>query len=114
MPLEREVAGIRCFEVLAQLSDYLDGALPEAGCERLEAHVRGCDECARFGGRFSATVTALRENLGPPPALPETVAARLAHHGPLTGEAFEVWLMTEDASGHWSVASTYALATDVG
>ena len=71
-----------------------------------------------YGGAYDVVVPHLTvgDQLGDGVAEPlhETVAARLAHHGPLTGEAFEVWLMTEDASGHWSVARTYALATDVG
>lgn len=57
---DREIAGIRCMEVLAKLSAYLDGELADPEVEQLRAHVGGCDACARFGGRFGQAVTALR------------------------------------------------------
>jgi anti-sigma factor RsiW len=78
MPTEREVAGLRCGEVLALLSDYLDGDLDTAAREKVEGHVRGCDQCARFGGRFAAVVTALRQRLAPLPPVDDGVAVRLA------------------------------------
>jgi len=74
---EREVAGLRCGVVLTKLTDYLDGELPPVEREALEAHVRGCDVCARFGGRFGEAVRALRVTLGATDALPEDVEARL-------------------------------------
>ena len=52
---DREVAGIRCSEVLARLSAYLDGELDDA-------------EVERFGGKFADAVSRLREE-----ALPEEV-----------------------------------------
>jgi len=84
MKHEREVAGMRCGEVLARLSDYLDGSL--AGEERVqvEAHVAACDHCARFGGVFAATVAGLRRRLSRPAALPAEHRARLARR--LEGE----------------------------
>ena len=74
---ERELAGLRCGQVLERLDGYLDGALEPSLRERLEAHVRGCDHCARFGGVYAATVQALRERLGTTEVLPCEVAARL-------------------------------------
>ncbi len=60
---ERTVAGIACSEVLAELSDYVDGALSPEERARIEAHVRGCDACERFGGAFGKAVAALRRQL---------------------------------------------------
>ena len=60
---ERMVAGLRCREVLADLSEYLDGGLPAARREQLESHVRGCVYCEQFGGRFSRAVEMLRRHL---------------------------------------------------
>lgn len=59
---EREVAGIRCMQVLAKLSSYLDGELSGPEVEQLRAHVGGCDACARFGGRFGEAVATLRSS----------------------------------------------------
>jgi anti-sigma factor RsiW len=74
---ERLVAGLRCSEVLAELSEYLDGGLPVARREQIETHVRGCAFCEEFGGRFSAVVQLLRRRLAVPEPLDVEVAARL-------------------------------------
>jgi anti-sigma factor RsiW len=70
-------AGMTCEEVLALLSDYLDGELDAKGLATVEAHLHACDGCTRFGGQLRATVTALREHLRSAPALPERVRERL-------------------------------------
>ena len=76
-PAERNVAGLRCSQVLERLSEYVDGELTAAEAERVEAHVRGCDWCERFGGDFSALIVELRRRLGAPEALDEGVRGRL-------------------------------------
>ena len=69
MAHDREVAGIRCMEVLQHLSEYLDGDCELRLAARIEAHVRGCDWCERFGGKFAGTVKSLREDLLDDPEL---------------------------------------------
>jgi anti-sigma factor RsiW len=76
MAVDREVAGIRCSEVLAKLSAYLDGELAEADVQTIRRHVAACDVCERFGGRFAHAVERLRQE-GPPPAVSPEVAERL-------------------------------------
>jgi len=44
---------------------------------RLAGHVSGCDVCERFGRRFAGVIRDLRESLGEPEPLEETVAVRL-------------------------------------
>ncbi|MBS1153400.1 MAG: hypothetical protein H6Q89_5098 [Myxococcaceae bacterium] len=78
---EKNVAGLQCSQVLAQLSDYLDGRLSQAERQALEAHVGGCDVCERFGGAFAATVAGLKRHLAPsatPAAADEKLVAILA------------------------------------
>lgn len=79
---ERVVGGLSCGQVLDRLSDYLDGDLAFATREAVEAHLRGCDGCARFGGELRATVRALRRHLlagpGPPSRLEEWLRRALA------------------------------------
>ena len=75
---EREVGGLRCREVLARLSEYLDDELAPAERAAVEGHVRGCDWCERFGGQFGATIGALRQELASPPPLAAVVAERLS------------------------------------
>lgn len=73
---ERTVAGIRCREVLADLSAYLDGELADDKRTRIEAHVTGCDACTQMGAEVGALIVALRERVGAA-AMPEDAAARL-------------------------------------
>jgi anti-sigma factor RsiW len=57
---ERTVAGLRCSEVLAQLSDYIDGELGAAEAKHVEEHLLGCPNCERFGKNFGSMVVSLR------------------------------------------------------
>ena len=74
---ERVVAGLRCGEVIADLSEYLDGGLPAERRAQLEAHVRGCAICEQFGGRFAHAVEALRRHLSAADGIDTAVGARL-------------------------------------
>jgi len=74
---EREVAGLRCSEILARLSDYLDGDLDPVEAGRVRAHLRGCEVCERFGGAMATVVGELRRQLGDAEPLVDDVAARL-------------------------------------
>ncbi len=58
--IERTVAGLRCSEVLARLSDYIDGELDAADIKQVEEHLLGCPNCERFGKNFGSMVVSLR------------------------------------------------------
>lgn len=79
MPEEvgRLVAGLWCGDVLGDLSAYVDGELEPAVVERVEAHLRGCDWCEQFGGRFGGIVSGLRAGLAEAEPLEAGVAERL-------------------------------------
>jgi anti-sigma factor RsiW len=72
---ERDVGGVTCSQVLAGLSDYLDDELPAAARAQVEAHLRGCERCLRFGGALGAMVRALRADAAPPPDEPPALTA---------------------------------------
>lgn len=76
-PDEHLVAGLTCGEVLAVLSDFLDGELEPVRREQIVGHIRGCDWCERFGGRFAAIIESLRATLSNAEPLPSDVASRL-------------------------------------
>ena len=57
---EREVGGLHCSEVLARLSDYLDGDLDAEARSAVERHLAGCSVCERFGGHFADMVRSVR------------------------------------------------------
>lgn len=63
MAHDREVAGVRCREVLEALPDYVEGELSDDDRDRIEAHLRGCDWCEHFGGHYATLVKTLRGSL---------------------------------------------------
>ena len=63
MAENRNVGGLFCFEVLAQLSDYVDGELGAEARAKIDGHLKGCDACTQFGGEFGAVVKALQQKV---------------------------------------------------
>lgn len=76
-PDEREVAGLTCGQVMAVLSDVVDGAIAPALGARVEAHVAACGRCARFGQQFVTLIEAMRRQLAPADEVPADVLARV-------------------------------------
>ena len=76
-PDDREVAGLTCSEVMADLSRYLDHDLPEARARQIEAHVTECQLCATFGAGFARLIDQVRERLSAPDPVPADIAERL-------------------------------------
>lgn len=77
MAENRNVGGLFCFEVLAQLSDYVDGELAAEAKAKVDAHLAGCDACTKFGGEFGAVVGALRQKVRAEEGLSEAGRLRL-------------------------------------
>lgn len=77
MTSDRFEGGLWCHEVLAVLSQHLDGELAPDARASVVAHVTACDACARFGDRFARAIDALRRE-APAPAVPDDVRTRLA------------------------------------
>ncbi len=57
----RLVGGLWCTDVLAGLSDYLDGELAAATVTQVEEHLRGCPNCERFGLDMAALLKRISE-----------------------------------------------------
>lgn len=74
---QRLQGGLRCGEVLEVLSDYVDGQLALGLKDQVDAHLRHCAVCERFGGRYKRTVATLRTHLGAAPAVDEATYRRL-------------------------------------
>jgi RNA polymerase sigma-70 factor (ECF subfamily) len=73
----RSEGGLDCGQVLERLSDYVDGQLAEDERAAVDAHLRGCEMCERFGGRFKRTVAGLRRALGARAAVDPATFERL-------------------------------------
>lgn len=58
-----------CKELLAVLSEYLDGELDPGICDHLERHLAGCERCERFVDSLRRTVGHIRQ--AGPAELPE-------------------------------------------
>jgi len=50
----RLVGDLWCTDVLAGLSEYLDGELPPETADKVEQHLKGCPNCKRFGADMAA------------------------------------------------------------
>lgn len=74
---ERTVAGMRCSEVLAVLSDFVDGELDQGLEAKVEQHLLGCPDCDRFGKNFGSMVVALRRESEKSPDVQLEVMQRL-------------------------------------
>jgi anti-sigma factor (TIGR02949 family) len=59
-----------CEQIFALLSEYLDAELPPEVCERIAAHIDGCDPCVEFIESVRKTAALCRQyrpNAVPPP-----------------------------------------------
>jgi RNA polymerase sigma-70 factor (ECF subfamily) len=79
VPAEDEavVAGLHCGEVLADLTEHLDGRLSRDRAERLDEHLAECAGCRGFADAVAATVRAVRQ-LPDEPLAPEIEERLLA------------------------------------
>ena len=66
---------LACREGVERLMDYLDGVLPAADRERIDAHVAGCPRCVAFVASYRATPRILRAATAV--ELPEDLSASL-------------------------------------
>jgi anti-sigma factor RsiW len=62
-------------EIREQLSDYLDGALPDGDRRRVEKHLGWCQPCSRFLDSLRTTVGGI--HVLPPPKAPARARARI-------------------------------------
>lgn len=59
--MKRKAAAVlRCRQMLARLSDYLDGELPPSLCERLERHLDDCPPCVVFVATLKKTIGSVK------------------------------------------------------
>ncbi len=65
-----------CDELLRQLTEYEDGALPDAVCEELQRHLAECDSCQGLRGDLEALARICHSCA--PPRMPDDVRKRLA------------------------------------
>lgn len=74
---ERIVAGLHCGEVLADLTEYVEGWLGPDRSQRIGEHLRGCEGCRRLLTDLGLMIRAVR-------AMPEEPLAPGAEdHDPL-------------------------------
>ncbi len=65
-----------CQELLASLSDYVDGSLSKELCNELERHLSECENCRVVVNTTRKTIELYKEMNEPGP-LPEDVRERL-------------------------------------
>ncbi|MBF0353274.1 MAG: zf-HC2 domain-containing protein [SAR324 cluster bacterium] len=74
---DRKIAGIRCSEILAQLSGYMEGELAQDTVNLIREHVKICHQCEQFGGEFVSVIKTFRETLSTPPSISTDIQQRL-------------------------------------
>lgn len=72
-----------CRQLLSLLSDYIDGELGQELCQRLEAHLAGCENCRIVIDTLRKTVYLYRVSTKDP-TMPEEVRQRLYRRLDLT------------------------------
>lgn len=65
-----------CEEILAVLSEYIDGELPKDLCEAIQAHNGNCPPCQAFVETFTKTIELVRKQPAEP--LPAAVKDELS------------------------------------
>lgn len=65
-----------CKDLLASLSDYVDGSLSKELCEELERHLSECENCRVVVNTTRKTIE-LYKSMDEPDALPQDVRERL-------------------------------------
>ena len=58
---DRVIAGLHCGEVLADLTEHLDGRLAGERAQQVDEHLEGCAPCRRVAGDLAAAVRAVRQ-----------------------------------------------------
>ena len=62
-----------CREFVEVVTDYLEGALPEAERRAVDAHLRDCDGCTAYLHQMRLAIRAVGE---PPPQPPDPAVRR--------------------------------------
>ncbi len=50
------IAELSCQELVKLITDYVEGALPEADHKRFEEHLEMCDDCRAYLGQIRTTI----------------------------------------------------------
>lgn len=66
-----------CQDLLAVLSDYIDGDLPAGICSQLEEHLRGCENCRIVVDTLQKTIELCKDNQDE--SCPDEARIRLFH-----------------------------------
>ncbi len=68
-----------CEEILAVLSEYIDGELSEELCEAIQAHNGNCPPCQAFVETYTKTIELIRTQPAEPlpPAVKDELSAAL-------------------------------------
>ena len=91
MHVLRRPPDLACQQMVALVTEYLDGALSRADARRFETHLRRCPDCTVYLEQMRATIRAtgtLRAEDLPPDVLGEFTAL------------FRAWRSTDGGDGH--------------
>ena len=76
-PIDHAHDHAQCRQLLASLSDYVDGDLADEICAEIERHMAGCERCRIVVDTLRKTVELYHTLADAPAALPADVRQRL-------------------------------------
>jgi len=68
---------LTCHDLLHLLSDYVEGDLPADTCQKLEEHMRSCENCRVVFNTFRKTIELVHDASSESIDLPEPIRSRL-------------------------------------
>ena len=75
-PSNEEPRPVRCKDMFAELSNYLDAQLDDSLCEEMERHLNGCEPCKAFLSSLEAVIEQCRRSPADCPASAKAVRLR--------------------------------------
>lgn len=70
-----------CMQVVECLGDYADGCLEQEAIVAIETHLKHCDKCRLFGGRYVKLLDQLPSILGPAQKEQMTAGSKISNSG---------------------------------
>ncbi len=70
--------GKNCAEMMLELSEYVDGSLPEAMCAEIREHLQTCQNCTIVVDTLKKTISLYQQS-SETDRIPEDVRKRLYH-----------------------------------
>ena len=101
---------MNCDDVRDRLNAYVDGELPAEAVQRVEKHLKNCDECSKQFEEYEGIGELLQKKRVPEP--PETLKSGVMEAVAETDESGQAVVGIETTGNHTVVVEKGSLSTD--